>query len=154
MIFKRGSVPIAESISAYRGTSGSQPGLARICHFHISIVVETRAGVKPVLDILRLSGSIMGEKRLGDVIDDFCVKCRRITNHSIVSLLEGEAAKVRCRTCYHDHDYRREQAPPSKKDLKKAEAEAQAALALQNGVADGNIPAIAEDDVKAKTESV
>jgi hypothetical protein len=64
----------------------------------------------------------MGEQRLGDVIDDHCVKCRRITNHSIVSLVNGEAAKVRCRTCYHDHDYRHEQAPPSKKDLKKAAA--------------------------------
>jgi hypothetical protein len=74
----------------------------------------------------------MGEQRLGDVIDDHCVKCRRITNHSIVSLVNGEAAKVRCRTCYHDHDYRHEQAPPSKKELKKAEAEAQAAaLAAQ-----------------------
>ena len=76
----------------------------------------------------------MSEQRLGDVIDDHCVKCRRITNHSIVSLVEGQAAKVRCRTCYHDHDYRHEQAPPSKKELKKAEAEAQAALAAaQNG---------------------
>lgn len=73
----------------------------------------------------------MDEKRLGDVIDDHCVKCRRITNHSIVSLVEGQAAKVRCRTCYHDHDYRHEQAPPSKKDLKRAEA--QAALAAENG---------------------
>jgi hypothetical protein len=63
----------------------------------------------------------MSNLRLGDVIDDFCVKCRRLTNHSIVSLMDGEAAKVRCRTCYSDHDYRREQAPPSKKDLKKAE---------------------------------
>ena len=63
----------------------------------------------------------MSDLRLGDVIDDFCVKCRRLTNHSIVSLVNGEAAKVRCRTCYHDHDYRHEQAPPSKKDLKKAE---------------------------------
>ena len=63
----------------------------------------------------------MFEVRLGDVIDDHCVKCRRVTNHSIVSLVNGEAAKVRCRTCYHDHDYRHEQAPPSKKDLKKAE---------------------------------
>ena len=61
------------------------------------------------------------EMRLGDVIDDFCVKCRRLTNHAIVSLLNGSAAKVRCRTCYSDHDYRNEQAPPSKKDLKKAE---------------------------------
>jgi hypothetical protein len=62
----------------------------------------------------------MRESRLGDVIDDFCVKCRRLTNHSIVSLLDGKAAKVRCRTCYSDHDYRNEEAPPSKKDLKKA----------------------------------
>ncbi len=69
----------------------------------------------------------MGEKRLGDVIDDHCIKCRRITNHSIVSLVEGAAAKVRCRTCYHDHDYRHEQAPPTKKELKKMEADALAA---------------------------
>jgi hypothetical protein len=63
----------------------------------------------------------MTERRLGDVIDDHCIKCRRVTNHSIVSIVESEAAKVRCRTCYHDHDYRHEQPPPSKKDLKKQE---------------------------------
>jgi recombinational DNA repair protein (RecF pathway) len=80
----------------------------------------------------------MDEQRLGDVIDDHCVKCRRITNHSIVSLVDGQAAKVRCRTCYHDHDYRHEIAPPSKKDLKKAEA--QAALASENGSADREAP--------------
>lgn len=62
----------------------------------------------------------MRDLRLGDVLDDFCIKCRRLTNHSIVSLLAGQAAKVRCRTCYNDHDFRNEQAPPSKKDLKKA----------------------------------
>ena len=62
----------------------------------------------------------MRDLRLGDVLDDFCIKCRRLTNHSIVSLLDGKAAKVRCRTCYNDHDFRNEQAPPSKKDLKKA----------------------------------
>ena len=62
----------------------------------------------------------MGDLRLGDVLDDFCIKCRRLTNHSIVSLISGKAAKVRCRTCYNDHDFRNEQAPPSKKDLKKA----------------------------------
>ncbi len=62
----------------------------------------------------------MRDLRLGDVLDDFCIKCRRLTNHSIVSLLAGKAAKVRCRTCYNDHDFRNEQAPPSKKDLKKA----------------------------------
>ena len=62
----------------------------------------------------------MAEHRLGDVIDDFCVKCKRIMNHSVVSALNGEAAKVRCRTCHSDHDYRHEQAPPPKVDPRKA----------------------------------
>jgi hypothetical protein len=63
----------------------------------------------------------MDELRLGDVIDDHCIKCRRLTNHSVVSMMDGEVAKVRCRSCYHEHTYLHEQAPPSKKDLKKAE---------------------------------
>ena len=63
----------------------------------------------------------MQELRLGDVIDDYCIKCRRLTNHAIVSLMDGQVAKVRCRSCYHDHNYLHEIAPPSKKDLKKAE---------------------------------
>lgn len=96
----------------------------------------------------------MVEMRLGDVIDDHCIKCRRITNHSIVSLVDGQAAKVRCRTCYHDHDYRHEQPPPSKKDLKKAEAEAQAAAAAgsEDGNSAGVIPAGADKTGKTKTE--
>lgn len=61
----------------------------------------------------------MHESRLGDEIDDFCIKCKRLTNHAIVSLLNGAAAKVRCRTCYHDHDFRNGEPMPSKKDLKK-----------------------------------
>lgn len=95
----------------------------------------------------------MSEQRLGDVIDDHCIKCRRLTNHSIVSLVDGQAAKVRCRTCYHDHDYRHEQAPPSKKELKRMEAEAQAALASANGdVAGIEAEAIAEEEVEADLE--
>ena len=61
----------------------------------------------------------MREVRLGDVIDDYCVKCKRIMNHSVVSILNEEPAKVRCRTCHSDHDYRHEQAPPPKVDLRK-----------------------------------
>ncbi|MGD0200978.1 MAG: hypothetical protein ABSD27_09550 [Bryobacteraceae bacterium] len=60
----------------------------------------------------------MSEFRLGDDVDDFCVKCRRITNHSIVSVVQREPAKVRCRTCYNEHYYRRGEAPP-RKDARK-----------------------------------
>ena len=61
----------------------------------------------------------MREYRLGDIIDDYCVKCKQIMNHAIVSMLNTEPAKVRCRTCHSDHDYRHEQAPPPKVDLRK-----------------------------------
>jgi hypothetical protein len=60
----------------------------------------------------------MPDLRLGDEIDDYCSKCRMITNHAIVSLVGGEPAKMRCRTCYHEHDYKHAQAPV-KKDAKK-----------------------------------
>ena len=63
----------------------------------------------------------MGSWRLGDDCDDFCVKCKRVTNHVIVSLMESEPAKVRCRTCYSEQSFRNCIAPPSKRDLKKAE---------------------------------
>jgi hypothetical protein len=62
---------------------------------------------------------LMNEPRLGDDLDDFCVKCKRLTNHLIVSLMNSEAAKVRCRSCYHEHDFRNGEPPPSKKELKK-----------------------------------
>jgi hypothetical protein len=58
--------------------------------------------------------------RLGDVIDDYCVKCKQIMNHAIVSMLNEAPAKVRCRTCHSDHDYRNEQPPPPKTDARKA----------------------------------
>lgn len=87
----------------------------------------------------------MADLRLGDEIDDFCVKCKRVTNHAVVSLLNGAAAKVRCRTCYSDHDYRHEIAPPSKKDLKKA--------ALFNAVLAGTgAPAIPAEEAAAPAE--
>jgi len=62
----------------------------------------------------------MFELRLGDIVDDFCVKCRRVTNHAIVSMVGSDPAKVRCRTCYHEHDFRRCEPPPKKETKKEA----------------------------------
>ena len=79
--------------------------------------------------------------RLGDDIDDFCVRCKRVMNHNVVSVLNGQAAKVRCRTCHSDHDFRHEQAPPPKVDARKA--------ALFNEVlkkvAPGDVPVVVDD---------
>jgi hypothetical protein len=61
--------------------------------------------------------------RLGDVIDDYCPRCRLLLNHDVTSLFEGQVAKVTCRTCHNPHDYRHGQVPPkrrSKKDDKQS----------------------------------
>jgi hypothetical protein len=62
----------------------------------------------------------MRDIRLGDDIDDYCVRCKRVMNHAVVSVINAAAAKVRCRTCHSDHDYRHEQAPPPKVDARKS----------------------------------
>ena len=62
----------------------------------------------------------MRDIRLGDDIDDYCVRCKRVMNHAVVSVMNGAAAKVRCRTCHSDHDFRNEQPPPPKVDPRKA----------------------------------
>src|ERR1700688_1132678 len=90
----------------------------------------------------------MRDYRLGDIIDDYCVKCKQIMNHAIVSMLNADPAKVRCRTCHNDHDYRHEQAPPPKIDLRK-QALFQEVLAKVDPVAAS--PEGAEEDAPAKT---
>src|SRR3954452_15943077 len=67
-----------------------------------------------------LGGESMRDVRLGDDIDDFCVRCKRVMNHNVVSVVDGKPAKVRCRTCHSDHDFRNEQPPPPKVDARKA----------------------------------
>jgi hypothetical protein len=86
----------------------------------------------------------MGEFRLGDDVDDYCVRCKRVTNHAIVSLDGPEPAKVRCRTCYSDHDYRKCEIPLTKKEAAKKEL-FDAVLRTSPGAANG------EPEKKANT---
>jgi len=93
----------------------------------------------------------MRDIRLGDDIDDFCVRCKRIMNHAVVSVIAGAPAKVRCRTCHSDHDFRHEQAPPPKVDsrkaalfnevLKKVSPDGEAAVVEADGVPDVELEA-------------
>ena len=49
--------------------------------------------------------------RLGDVIDDYCPRCRLLLNHDIASLTSGQVAKVTCRTCHNAHHQNAMAAP-------------------------------------------
>jgi hypothetical protein len=97
------------------------------------------------------------ETRLGDIIDDFCVKCKRIMNHAVVSILDGGPAKVRCRTCYNDHDYRHEQAPPPKVDPRKAALFKEVLAKIPGSgepVAEQPVEVLPEAEVEAEAEPV
>src|SRR3954452_2376506 len=96
----------------------------------------------------------MREHRLGDIIDDYCVKCKQIMNHAVVSMLNAEPAKVRCRTCHSDHDYRHEQAPPPKVDLRKAALFQEVLSKLEPGATpEPEVEAVEEKPKTAKSKS-
>ena len=57
--------------------------------------------------------------RLGDVIDDYCPRCRLLLNHDVTSLFEDEVAKATCRTCHNAHDYRHAEVPARRKSKER-----------------------------------
>src|SRR5436189_5285182 len=49
--------------------------------------------------------------RLGDILDDYCTRERRLTNHAVVAMV-GEAVKqTRCTTCDTEHEYKHAKVP-------------------------------------------
>lgn len=98
----------------------------------------------------------MRDIRLGDDIDDFCVRCKRIMNHAVVSVMNGAPAKVRCRTCHSDHDYRHEQAPPPKVDARKAALfqEVLKKVSPDAPVADADVEGLPDVELEPDTEAV
>lgn len=53
--------------------------------------------------------------RLGDIVDDYCPRERRVTNHAIVAMIEDEIKQTRCTTCDAEHAYKGGQAPRRRK---------------------------------------
>jgi hypothetical protein len=53
--------------------------------------------------------------RLGDIVDDYCPRERRVTNHAVVAMIEEEIKQTRCTTCDADHPYKGGQAPRRRK---------------------------------------
>lgn len=58
--------------------------------------------------------------KLGDVVDDYCPRCRLIMNHGIMALAGEAIVKVRCNTCMNEHPYRHGKGPKRKDPLKAA----------------------------------
>jgi hypothetical protein len=53
--------------------------------------------------------------RLGDQVDDYCPRERRITNHAIVALVNNEIRQTRCTACDSEHEYKEARVPRRRK---------------------------------------
>ncbi|MBM3751512.1 MAG: hypothetical protein FJW21_10110 [Acidimicrobiia bacterium] len=53
--------------------------------------------------------------RLGDLVDDYCPRERRLTDHAIVAIVGEEIRQTRCTTCEAEHVYKGGKAPIRKK---------------------------------------
>jgi len=64
----------------------------------------------------------MQQRRLrpGDVLDDYCPRERRVTDHAIVAMIEDKIKQTRCVVCDAEHEYKQAKVPPQRK--KKAPA--------------------------------
>jgi ribosomal protein L44E len=58
--------------------------------------------------------------RLGDDIDDHCSRCKRTTDHSIVSMMGEEVLRTRCRTCNSEHKFRQNKSRTKEMTAKEA----------------------------------
>jgi hypothetical protein len=49
--------------------------------------------------------------RLGDILDDYCPRERRVTNHAIVAMIGPDVKQTRCATCDTEHEYKHAKVP-------------------------------------------
>jgi hypothetical protein len=53
--------------------------------------------------------------RLGDIVDDYCTRERRLTNHAVVAMVEDQIQLTRCTTCDAEHPYKGAKVPRRRK---------------------------------------
>src|SRR5207248_11017258 len=75
-----------------------------------------------------ISGALMQQRqlRLGDILDDYCTRERRVTNHAIVAMVGDDVKQTRCTTCDTEHEYKHAKIPRQRR-----KSEGPAALSAQ-----------------------
>jgi translation initiation factor IF-2 len=81
--------------------------------------------------------------RLGDIVDDYCPRERRVTNHAIVAMVEQDVKQTRCTTCDTEHEYKQAKVPPQRRKKAAPGAlyqEVLAAMPRKPGTAGSEVP--------------
>ena len=78
--------------------------------------------------------------RLGDILDDYCPRERRLANHTVVAMVGNDVRLTRCTTCDTEHPYKGGKAPRLRK--KKTEVEAAYDEVLESVKQDAQPPGV------------
>lgn len=95
--------------------------------------------------------------RLGDIVDDYCPRERRITDHAVVAMIDDAIKQTRCTACDAEHPYKDGKAPRRKKTpatgrlykevlagIKEADAPHIVAADTDDGIADDDAAPVGE----------
>ena len=66
--------------------------------------------------------------RLGDTVDDYCPRERRLTNHLVAAMVDDQVTHTRCTTCDADHDYKQARVPTLRRKRPEGEPATDSAL--------------------------
>ena len=90
------------------------------------------------------------QPRLGDILDDYCPRERRLTNHVVVAMIGDAVKQTRCTTCDADHDYKHAAIPRQRKKAEESTLYSQ----VLAGVAPKKVvtPHVPTDDAQAEPE--
>jgi hypothetical protein len=88
--------------------------------------------------------------RPGDVLDDYCPRERRITDHAIVAMIDDEIRRTRCGVCDAEHEYKEARVPSPRRKTQPPALFTQV-LEGMNGPASKPHPAVAEPEYVAGT---
>ena len=95
--------------------------------------------------------------RLGDILDDYCPRERRITNHVIVAMIGDDVQQTRCATCEADHEYREGKLPAARKkkiaETTPPRLSALTSKPVQAPVPDGDAPLATESKTSTVQEA-
>ena len=84
--------------------------------------------------------------RPGDVLDDYCPRERRITDHAIVAMIDDRIKQTRCVVCDAEHEYKDGKVPPQRRKKSQSALYSQVLDGLNGPHRPARVPAQATGD--------
>jgi hypothetical protein len=90
--------------------------------------------------------------RLGDILDDYCPRERRVTNHAVVAMVGEDVKQTRCTTCDTEHEFKHAKIP---RQRRKADAPAALYSQVLAGAPKHVVPdSAAPEEIAAATPTI